>query len=66
MGYKITQEPGRIIAFWELSRARGSLRGSAGLLTAGCSESRKQEEKERAQEEARICIACRALVIGLR
>lgn len=58
MAHKITQEPVRITAFWELGEAKGSLRGSAGLLTAGRRESEKREEKERAQKEARMCVAC--------
>lgn len=58
MGYKITQQPGRVAVLWELSGARGGLGGPAGSLTAGCKE---QEEKVRTQKEVRSWIVCRAL-----
>lgn len=49
----------------ETQWSKGRLRGSAGLLTAGYRESKKQEEKERTQKEARNWIVCRAHVRGL-
>lgn len=58
MGYKITQQLGRIAVIWELSGVRGRLGGPAGSLTAGCKE---QEEKVRTKKEVRSWIVCRAL-----
>jgi hypothetical protein len=55
MAHKITQEPVRITAFWELGEAKGSLRGSAGLLTSGRRESEKREEREGTERGQNVC-----------